>query len=171
MTTKATAIEILDDARKTGEYDRLMRLLYVFLRGDIPEKDEIVQEALIEILRKFSAGDTSLSLAPQLRGFSNTCARRLQSQQKRAADRLGDTGDEVYDVVARETSDPAAVLVRLEDLDEKSLSCSSCANRTAATSRPSSLTLKKSPSPSTSTQNWRRISHRRTRASCASAPD
>ncbi len=119
MTKKATVVEILDEARNTGDYDRLMRLLYAFLRGDVHSKDEIIQEALIEIAIKLRSGEPSFLLAPKLRGFLNVCTRRLRSLQERAESRLGDTGDEVYDVVAPETSDPAVVLVRLEDMDEK----------------------------------------------------
>lgn len=119
MTSKATVVEILDEARSTGRYDGLVRLLYVFLRGNVPNKDDIVHDALMEVLKKLSAGETSLSLAPKLRGFLNTCALRIQSQQKVAESRLGDTGDEVHEAAAPETSDPAVVLVRLEEMDEK----------------------------------------------------
>ncbi len=119
MTNTSTVVEILDEARITGDYDRLMRLLYAFLLGDVPSKDEIIQEALIEIAKKLRNGEPSFLLAPKLRGILNMCARRRRSEQERAESRLGDTGYEVYDVVAPETSDPAVILVRLEDMDEK----------------------------------------------------
>ncbi len=119
MTSTTTVVEILDEARTTRDYDRLQRLLYVFLRSDIDNKHEIVQEALIEISKKIDAGEPSYLLAPKLRGFLNTCARRLYAEKKHFDSRLGDTGDEVLDVVAPRSDDPAVLLARLEEMDEK----------------------------------------------------
>ncbi|HTW85406.1 MAG TPA: hypothetical protein VMD91_15155 [Candidatus Sulfotelmatobacter sp.] len=114
-----TVVDILDEARTTRDYDQLERLLYLFLRGDVDNKAEIVQEALIEISKKLHDGEPSYALAPQIRGFLKTCALRLQAEKKRFDDRLGDTGDEVLDVAAPRSDDPAALLVRLEDMSEK----------------------------------------------------
>ena len=119
MTSKTTVVEILDEARTTRDYDRLQRLLYVFLRSDLDKKAEIVQETLIEISKKIDAGVPSYLLAPKLRGFLNTCARRLNAEKKRFDRRLGDTGDEVFDVVAPRSDDPAVLFARLEDMNDK----------------------------------------------------
>ena len=119
MKAKANVVEILDEARAfAGCSDRLMRLVYV-LAGNVTHRSEIVQEALIEIAKKFSAGETSISLEKQLRGVVKTCAKRIRSADKKAVDRIGDTGEEVGELIATETSDPAALLVRLEEFDEK----------------------------------------------------
>jgi hypothetical protein len=117
MTTKATVVEILDAARRTGDFSGLSRQLYAFLKGDVPDKNEIVADALIEISGKLRAGETSISLAPKLRGFLNICAKRLRSRQIKAESRLAYSSEEIYDVVAPETADPAVAIVRREEVD------------------------------------------------------
>lgn len=115
----ASVAEILDEARAShGCSDRLMRLVYLLV-GDVQQKDEIVQETLLEIAKKLCSGEPSFSLAKQLRGFAKTCGKRVRTANKKHAGRLGDTGEEVEDAGAAGTSDPAALLVRLEEFDER----------------------------------------------------
>jgi hypothetical protein len=116
MNTKASIVAILDDARRTSDFKPLMLLLYSFLRGDVLYKHEIVQDALVEISGKLRAGETSISLAPKLRGFLNICFKRLRDRQIKAESRLAYTDEELYDVVAPETSDPAIAIVRREEV-------------------------------------------------------
>jgi hypothetical protein len=119
MTARKTVVGILDHARRTGDYDALERLLYLFFPRPDPDKAEIIQEAMLEVARKMASGETSIALAPQLRGFLKTCTLRIRGEATTAANRLGDTGDEVDDVPAPRSSDPAVLLVRLEEMDEK----------------------------------------------------
>jgi anion-transporting ArsA/GET3 family ATPase len=112
-------VEILDEARITRDYERLERLLYVFLRRDLDDKAAIVQETLIEISKKLSAGEPSYLLAPKLRGFLKICARRIHDEKMRFDARLGDTGDEVVNVVGSPSDDPAVLFARLEAMEEQ----------------------------------------------------
>ena len=111
--------DILDEARATGNFERLQQTLYLFFRREFKHKGDVIQEALIEIADKLSEGEPSYLLAPQLRGILKNCARRIAAEQQKTDKRVGETGDEIFDVVAQASDDPAVLFARLEDMREK----------------------------------------------------
>jgi hypothetical protein len=121
MKTAADIVEIIDKARETKDFLDLETLLYAFFRGgDASDRGEIVQEALLELVRKFNKGELSLRLQPQLSGILKTCTLRVRA---RAANRhknvIFTDDDNLIDVVIDDGSDPAAILERNEALRER----------------------------------------------------
>jgi hypothetical protein len=116
----ADVVAILDEAKRSRDYDPLERLLFAFMKGNNPHNAEIVQEALIEIARKLREGEPTILLGPQLGGILKNCGKRVRERMITANERLALTDNEQFlDVFVDEGADPALVLDRLEDLDAK----------------------------------------------------
>ena len=120
MTQGRDAVSILDDAKRTGDFDQLQRLLRAYMRGNAEDKSEIVQEALIEISSKMRKGELTIMLAAQLRGILGTCVKRVRGRKYKAEAKLALTVSEQFqDVLIDDAADPALVFERLRELDQK----------------------------------------------------
>lgn len=120
MTQTRDAVSILDDAKRTGDFDELQVLLRAYLRGNASDKHEVVQEALIEISNKLRKSELTILVAEQLRGILGICVTRVRDRKYKADAKLALTGaQQLQDVLIDTDGDPALVFERLQELKEK----------------------------------------------------
>ena len=120
MSESRDIVSVLDDAKQTGDFDELHRLLRSYFLSEAENKSEIVQEALIEISNKMRKGVPHPLLADELRGILRICIKRVRSRKYMAHARLALSDDEQFrDVLIDAGADPALVLERRQAVDDR----------------------------------------------------